>query len=550
MSLVRAAGPGRAATLVLAVPPLLFLGLFFAWPVLAILATGLAPEGRLAVDAIAHALGRPWLLDTIVFTLALAVAITLASFLIGMPAAWLLARCTFPGRTPLRVLVAVPFVLPTVVVASAFLALLGPRGLVPTSLADTVLAVVVAGAFYDVSVVVRLVGGLWAHLDPRMEDAARALGASSWRAFREVTWPLLRPAVVSAASVIMLFSVTSFGLVLILGAPGQPTLEVEIWRQASVMLDLPAAATLAVIQIVGVTALLVLNARWQERLAHAQRLRPAAEVARPPRTRRERVAVAGLATGLALFIGLPLLALVERSLRVGEAYTTRAWAALWEGSVTRNVVQAAPAEAIGNSVAFALATLCVAAPLGLAAALVVGYRRGWLPRAFDALVMLPLGTSAVIVGLGFLVALDEPPLDLRASIVIVPIAHALIALPFVVRAIAPVVRSIDPRLREAAAMLGAGPRRTWREVDLPIIARAALVGAAFAFAVSLGEFGATLFLARPESITVPVAIERLLSRPGALAFAQAMALSTALMAVTGLAMLAIERWRAPGATGF
>jgi thiamine transport system permease protein len=186
----------------------------------------------------------------------------------------------------------------------------------------------------------------------------------------------------------------------------------------------------------------------------------------------------------------------------------------------------------------------------LAAALVVGYRRGWVPRTFDALVMLPLGTSAVIVGLGFLVALDQPPLDLRTSILLIPIAHALIALPFVVRAIAPVVRSIDPRLREAAAMLGAAPGRTWREVDAPIIARAALVGAAFAFAISLGEFGATLFLARPETITVPVAIERLLSRPGPLAFGQAMALSTVLMLVTGLAMLAIERWRAPGSTGF
>jgi thiamine transport system permease protein len=399
-------------------------------------------------------------------------------------------------------------------------------------------------------VVVRLVGGLWAHLDPRTEEAARALGASPWRAFREVTWPLLRPAVVSAASVILLFSITSFGLVLLLGPPGQPTLEVEIWRQASVMLDLPAAATLAVIQIVGVVALLVLNARWQERLAVAQRLRPSAEVARPPRTTRERVAVSVIAVGLAVWIGVPLVALVERSLHVGDGYGMGAWEALVHGAVTRNVVQAPAVDAVATSFAFALATLCIAGPLGLAAALVVGYRRGWVPRTFDALVMLPLGTSAVIVGLGFLVALDQPPLDLRTSILLIPIAHSLIALPFVVRAIAPVVRSIDPRLREAAAMLGAAPGRTWREVDAPIIARAALVGAAFAFAISLGEFGATLFLARPETITVPVAIERLLSRPGPLAFGQAMALSTVLMLVTGLAMLAIERWRAPGSTGF
>jgi thiamine transport system permease protein len=273
-------------------------------------------------------------------------------------------------------------------------------------------------------------------------------------------------------------------------------------------------------------------------------------VARPPRTRRERALVAGIAIGLAVFIGAPLVALVERSLRVGDGYGLASWQGLVEGTVTRGVVHGAPADAIATSLVFACATLCIAGPLGLAAALVVGYRRGWVPRTFDALVMLPLGTSAVIVGLGFLVALDQSPLDLRASILLVPIAHSLVALPFVVRAVSPVVRSIDPRLREAAAVLGAAPRRAWREVDAPIIGRAAFVGAGFAFAVSLGEFGATLFLARPETTTVPVAIERLLSRPGPLAFGQAMALSTILMALTAVAMIVIERWRAPGTSGF
>ena len=181
----------------------------------------------------------------------------------------------------------------------------------------------------------------------------------------------------------------------------------------------------------------------------------------------------------------------------------------------------------------------------LAAAL-VGYRRGWLPRSFDALVMLPLGTSAVIVGFGFLVSLDTPPLDLRTSILLVPIAHALVALPFVVRAVVPVIRSIDPRLREAAAVLGAPPWRAWREVDGPIVARAALVGAGFAFAVSLGEFGATLFIARPDTITMPVAIYRLLGQPGAANFATAMALATLLMVLTTVTMLLVERLRGEG----
>ena len=146
-------------------------------------------------------------------------------------------------------------------------------------------------------------------------------------------------------------------------------------------------------------------------------------------------------------------------------------------------------------------------------------------------------------GFGFLVSLGELPIDLRTSPLLIPIAHALVALPFVVRACVPLMRSIDRRLREAAAVLGASPGRTWRLVDLPIVGRAALIGASFAFAVSLGEFGATLFIVRPEAPTMPIAIFRLLSQPGTLAFGQAMAMATVLMLVTAIAALAFDRLR-------
>jgi thiamine transport system permease protein len=171
-------------------------------------------------------------------------------------------------------------------------------------------------------------------------------------------------------------------------------------------------------------------------------------------------------------------------------------------------------------------------------------RPGRAARVADALLMLPLGTSAVTLGLGFIVALDTPPLDLRASPLMLPLAHALVALPFVVRSLAPALRSIRPRLRQAAAVLGAAPGQVWREVDLPLVGRAVLVAATFAFTISLGEFGATAILARPERPTVPIVIYRFLSLPGALNFGQAMALSTLLMLVCAAGILAIERFRA------
>ncbi len=161
--------------------------------------------------------------------------------------------------------------------------------------------------------------------------------------------------------------------------------------------------------------------------------------------------------------------------------------------------------------------------------------------------LLPLGTSAVTLGFGFLVALDRPPLDLRASALLVPIAHALVALPLVTRSLSGPIASLDPRLREAAAVLGAGPVRSWRAVDLPVLGRAIASAGVFAFTVSIGEFAASALLARPEFATIPVVIFNRLGTPGDLNRAQALAMSTVLMAVCGIGVAAIEalRPRAP-----
>ena len=552
----------RRWALLLAVPPLVFLGLFFVWPVANILALGLAPEGQLQLGSVLQTWAQPWVLDTVVFTLALAGVSTVLTLLLGLPAAWVFARFTFPGKAVARALTVVPFVLPTVVVGSAFLALLGPRSplnelltvlfaehIPQVRLDGSVGAILIAHVFYNMAVIVRLVGGMWSHIDPRTEEAARMLGASPWGAFRAVTWPLLRPAVISAASIVMLFTVTSFGVVLLLGGPRDVTLEVEIYRQTAILLDLPTAAALTILQMAGIVALLLASARAQEGLAVQQRLRGSGENERRPRAGRERVVVLVILGATTVLMFLPLAVLVERSLQWAGGYGLGAYASLLEAD-PRMRLSAAPWQSVIDSLTFAVATTLIAGTLGLLAAAVVGYRRGWLSRSLDALVMLPLGTSAVIVGFGFLVSLDSPPLDLRTSILLIPIAHALIALPFVMRSVVPVIRSIDDRLREAAAVLGASPRRAWREVDGPILARGALVGAGFAFAVSLGEFGATLFIARPDTVTIPVAIFRLLGQPGAANFATAMALAVVLMALTAGAVLLIERLRGGGPQPF
>lgn len=361
------------------------------------------------------------------------------------------------------------------------------------------------------------------------------LGAGRVRAFREATLPQLRPALAAASAIVFLFSFTSFGVVLVLGGPRQATIETEIYRYAVVRTDFTSAAALAAVQLLAVVALVVIATRLE-------RSRPVTQRA-PRRTTKRTPHLARFVAGMPALalLGLPILVVIERSLAVGSGYGFTNYRALG----TRLSMLPAPATtAIQNSLVYACVATAIALTIGTFTALVVVHGRGALRHVFDIGLTLPLGTSAVTIGFGVLITLDQPPLDLRSTWWIVPIAHSLVGTPFVVRTMVPVLRRIDPELRHAASMLGASPRRVRREIDLPIAGRGMLVGASFAFAVSMGEFGATAFIPRrADTLTAPQALFRLLTTPGELVRGQAMALAVVLMIVVAASVFAIESAR-------
>ncbi|WP_138901786.1 ABC transporter permease [Streptomyces albidochromogenes] len=527
--------------------PVAFFAVFFAYPVAAITGRGLSVDGVWQFGRIGEVLSEPDIRGVLWFTTWQALASTALTLLIALPAAYVFARLDFPGKQLLRAVVTVPFVLPTVVVGTAFLALLGRGGLLDelwgVRLDTSVWAILLAHVFFNYAVVVRTVGGLWAQLDPRQEEAARVLGAGRFAAWRRVTLPALVPAVAAAALMVFLFTFTSFGVVQILGGPAYSTLEVEIYRQTAQFLDLPTAAVLTLVQFAAVGAILAVHAWTVRRRESALKLVDPSRTARRPRGAGQWALLGGVLTTVAALILVPLGVLVERSLDGPGGYGLGYYRALQSAGASGGTFLVPPLEAVWNSLEYALAATVIALVVGGLAAAALTRRAGRLVRGFDALLMLPLGVSAVTVGFGFLITLDEPPLDLRTSWILVPLAQALVGVPFVVRTMLPVLRAVDARLREAAAVLGASPLRVWREVDLPMVRRALLVAAGFAFAVSLGEFGATVFIARPDNPTLPVAVARLLGRAGDLNYGQAMALSTILMVVCAVALLVLERMR-------
>ncbi len=534
--------------------PLLFLGVFFAWPVARMLGLGLWPDGALDLGGFVEVFSRPRTWRIVGLTLAQAGLATVVAVVLGVPGAHVLYRTRFRGQGLARAFVTVPFVLPTVVVGVAFRSLLaqaGPLGFLGWE--ESLWGIVAALAFFNYAVVVRTVGGTWAQLDPRAEQSARALGASPVRAFWHVTLPALAPAITSAASLVFLFCATSFGTVLVLGGMRYGTIETEIWVQTTQFLDLRAAAALSVAQLV-----VVAGALWVAGRARARRERSvvfAAEArAVRPVSRADAAPVVITVLTLAA-LALPIGHLVVRSLRTPSGWGIGNYVALGTTGGP-NTLSVTVWEAAGNSLRTAALAAAIAVVVGSLVAVVLSRRPA--ARAgrraislMDAVFMLPLGVSAVTVGFGFLITLDRPlglPVDLRTAGLLVPIAQAVVAVPLVVRVLLPVLRAIDPRQRQAAAALGAPPLRVLAAVDGRIAARPLGLAVGFAFAVSLGEFGATSFLARPDTATLPVVVFRLIGRPGEQNLGMALAASVLLAALTAGVMLAAERLR-PGTAG-
>ncbi len=548
-----------AGLFALAAVPTAVLAVFFLLPVSGMLERGLWPEGSFDPGAVLEVLGQERTRRVLWFTVWTSTVSTVVAVLMGLPAAYALHRLALPLRGAVRAALLVPFVLPTVVVGIAIRELVaesGPLGFL--DLDGSPVAIMMGLVFFNVAVVIRTVGTAWESLDRRPAEAAAALGASPLQVLTSVTLPALRPAIVSAAAVVFLFCATGFGVVLLLGGTRYASVETEIYLLTtgaiSGTVEYQAAAALSLVQLAAVVVLLAVAARL--RAVPDPTVRRA--LAAPLRPRRQDVP-AVVATGVVLVaIALPIVTLVVGSLRYDGAWTLAHYRALQGsgddaggGGMGGGLLRVPVSEALVNSLRIAVDATWMSLLLGLLVAIVVTRKtrsrtEATVRSAFDGLFMLPLGVSAVTLGFGFLITLDAPPLDLRSSPLLVPVAQALVALPLVVRVLVPVLQGIDDRQRQAAASLGAGPLRTVLTVDVPVLWRPLLAATGFAFAVSLGEFGATSFIVRAEVPTLPVVIYRLIGSPGQLNYGTAMAASVVLAAATTLVILLVERLRVPG----
>ena len=232
------------------------------------------------------------------------------------------------------------------------------------------------------------------------------------------------------------------------------------------------------------------------------------------------------------FALVPILAIFRKSLISNSSLSTNAWREVLSNT---RVLQS-----LTTSLEYAVVTILIATTIALLAASSLAYNKNF--RFISALTSLPILVSAVSIGLGIIVTFDTQPFNWRGSQMMLPIAHALVALPLAIRAITPVLNDIPDSLRQASSVLGATNWQVWRTIDFKIVRRAIIVAAAISAAVSLGEFGASSFLVRRNSETLPVTISRLLSRPGDILQSQGYALASLLIIFSIIVIFVIDKF--------
>jgi thiamine transport system permease protein len=546
-------GLGQAAIFLV---PVAFLALAFYFPLLRLFQEGLVEEGqgRVTFRYLAEIFSEPYFRRVILFTAEQALLSTLLAVAIGLPWAYIFTRYEFPMKRALRALTLVPFVLPAVTVALGFILFFGNNGHLnrllmglfgleepPLRTLYSLRGIVLAHAFYNAPIVTRMVHAQWERLDPTYEESAQALGAGRFRRLVTVTLPLLLPSLMTSAALAFIFCFLSFPIVLALGGARFSTLEVQIYTEFIVLFNRRLGAALAIVEVLLSLAFtygyILLEGHFTREL-EAVRPRPTVKLFSKPTWGRLGLFLFILASGV-VFLG-PLASIVYDSFTrewAGRTALTLHWYSYIFRPEHEALIGAPPLRTIANSLQFGLISMALGVLLGLPLAFALARFRFPGRRLFDALVMAPLGVSSVALGAALLVASLKTPL--KAGWLAIPLAHAILAYPFVIRAVVPVLEGLERGLVEAARSLGASRFRAFREIELPLIARALLVGAVFAFAISLGEMSATIMLARPEWKTIPLAINDLRA---ARSFGGASAMSVLLILVTGGAFIVLERF--------
>lgn len=441
------------------------------------------------------------------------ISVVLTSFA-AIPIAWCLAHYHFFGKTWILRLLMLPFIMPTLVAAMGVLALFGEHGLLWQGWNDTPYLLLYGNVFFNLPVMVRAIYQGLKQVPAHRLAAAQTLGASSWQQFWHIERPQILPWLMGGACLVFLYCFSGFGLALLLGGQRYATIEVEIYQLIAHELNIAHASVLVCLML-GITSLsafvyTLLSRRSVSTSTHAK-------LPEKPRFFKQKCLLVLSLSLLMICCFLPLAAVIVRALSLAQS-----WQVLTETETLW---------ALFNTFRFTLLTVLLAALLGLAHATAAHYLP-WI----RTLTFLPFMISPVCLAFGVLVIYPH----YSDSIFLLISLYAVSAYPFVSKDILATWDALPHRYFSAAKILGATPWQSTTLILLPLLRPAFRRGLTLAAATAIGEFAASLFLARPEWTTLTTLIYQYLGRVGMENYDKAMVLTLVLLGIAVLTFISLD----------
>lgn len=491
---------------------------FFLWPIGETLRGAFfTSDGSFTVAYVGEVFQNPIYLEGLCNALLLALASTLATFLIAVPLAFLSDRFLFPGRSLLSAFLLVPMILPPFVGAIGLKQILGQEGALNAALEwfgfmnpdhpmdwlgqSRFWGIVVMNALHLYPILYLNVVAALANVDPAMEEAAENLGCTGFRKFRKITIPLIMPGLFAGGTIVFIWAFTELGVPLMFEY--NRVTSVQIFSGIKDIGGNPFPFALVAVMLASTIVLYAGSKFLFGRNSHAM-LGKATSLGGP---RPASPLMALFCT--AFFATITFLAVLPHLGVILVAFSKDWYSTVLPTGWTLEHFQAAlghnfTLSSIQNSLKYAgLATL-VDLILGTAIAYIVV--RTKLPgRAFlDGMAMLPLAVPGLVLAFGYLAMTQEGKMfsmlnPVNDPLVILVIAYSIRRLPYVVRSVAAGFQQTSVTLEEAAQNLGCPPFRTLRRITLPLIIANILAGGLLAFSFAMLEVSDSLILAQKQA---------------------------------------------------
>ena len=514
------------------------------WPLYNIFSASVIDNrsGALTVANFAQILGRPAYQGALINSLIVGVGGMLGATLLGIPLAMLTTRFVIKGRDLLATLAVLALVSPPFIGAYAWIMMLGSNGWMRALLADIGIELPPIYGMFGILLVFSLkfypfvflltASGLGA-ISPSVEEAAESLGAGPWRRFFKVTLPLVFPAVSSGALLAFVLSIADFGTPSIVGGKVRLLATTAFDLFTAEMGGNPGLASAPCVVLIAVSMAVVVLQRWAVR-----RRDIAGSLIRRPSPQR----LGSIASATAHFVcyaivlagSLPSLVVIYTSFRKTSGpvfhpgFSVDSYARIL-GEVPH---------VIANSFTFSTAAVVLIVILGTLIGYILARRETLAAGALDSMLLVPYIVPGVVMGLAFVVTFNVPPLQITGTAAIIVLMLFIRRLPYAVRSSAAILKQIKSGIEEAAISLGARPGRAFLKVTLPLMLPGVIAGALMSFITAINELSSSLILYVGRTMTMPVRIY-LSVLDGQ--FGTASALSTILLAATGLAVFVVFR---------